>query len=107
MPLARIDRRVNAQEDTTVRRAAALAIEEFAHLYDWAREDSTLPPQLTDWAHPTGTTPDVGGPTPRRRRHRLPGARRRQPLHRGQLGVPDHRPRQSHPDDRRAGGPAC
>jgi choline dehydrogenase-like flavoprotein len=63
MPLARIDWRVNAQEDTTVRRAAALAIGEFARLgfpspalYDWAREGSTLPLQLTDWAHPTGTT---------------------------------------------------
>ncbi|MFD0364141.1 GMC oxidoreductase [Nocardia sp. GCM10030253] len=63
MPLARIDWRVNAQEDTTIRRAAALAIEEFTRLgfpaptlYDWAREGSTLPLQLTDWAHPTGTT---------------------------------------------------
>ncbi|WP_194819638.1 FAD-dependent oxidoreductase [Nocardia sp. XZ_19_385] len=63
VPLARIDWRVHEQEDTTVRRAAALAVEEFARLgyakpalYDWARVGSTLSTQLTDWAHPTGTT---------------------------------------------------
>ncbi|MEV6340232.1 GMC family oxidoreductase [Nocardia vinacea] len=63
VPLSRIDWRVNPQEDTTVRRAAALAVEEFARLglpaptlYDWARMESKSPLALTDWAHPTGTT---------------------------------------------------
>ncbi|MEV0294667.1 GMC family oxidoreductase [Nocardia sp. NPDC050710] len=63
VPLARIDWRVHAQEDATVRRAAALAVAEFARLgypaptlYDWAVADSALTPRLTDWAHPTGTT---------------------------------------------------
>ncbi|MFC9897409.1 GMC oxidoreductase [Nocardia sp. NPDC127579] len=63
MPLARIDWRVHEQEDSTVRRAAALAVEQFAGLgypepalYDWAMPGSTRTPALTDWAHPTGTT---------------------------------------------------
>ncbi|MEU8900944.1 GMC family oxidoreductase [Nocardia sp. NPDC048505] len=63
VPLARVDWRVHEREDATVRRAAALAVEQFARLgypkpalHDWARAGSTLPTQLTDWAHPTGTT---------------------------------------------------
>ncbi|WP_330252603.1 GMC family oxidoreductase [Nocardia sp. NBC_00565] len=63
VPLARVNWRVNPQEDHTVRRAATLAVEEFARLgypapalYEWARADSTQAPLLTDWAHPTGTT---------------------------------------------------
>ncbi|MEV0251313.1 GMC family oxidoreductase [Nocardia sp. NPDC050712] len=72
VPLARIDWRVHELEDRTVRRAAALAVAEFARLgypepalYDWARADSDGPARLTDWAHPTGTTrmaarPDAG-----------------------------------------------
>ncbi|WP_431957589.1 GMC oxidoreductase [Nocardia lijiangensis] len=63
MPAARVNWRVHAQEDATVRRAAALAIAEFARLgfaapslFAWAGPDSALPLELTDWAHPTGTT---------------------------------------------------
>ncbi|MEV6392327.1 GMC family oxidoreductase [Nocardia xishanensis] len=63
MPTARVDWRVHDQEDVTVRRAAALAVAEFARLgfaaptlFDWAAPDSALPLELTDWAHPTGTT---------------------------------------------------
>ncbi|MEU0503240.1 GMC family oxidoreductase [Nocardia sp. NPDC005998] len=63
VPLPRVDWRVNPQEDSTVRRAAELAVAEFTRLglptpalFDGARVDSTLPLMLTDWAHPTGTT---------------------------------------------------
>ncbi|MET8776715.1 GMC family oxidoreductase [Nocardia sp. NPDC004654] len=63
VPTVRVDWRVHAQEDATVRRAAALAVAEFARLglptptlFEWAAPDSALPLELTDWAHPTGTT---------------------------------------------------
>ncbi len=63
MPVARIDWRTSALEDATVRRAAELAVREFARLgyatpvlSDWARTGSTAPVRLTDWAHPAGTT---------------------------------------------------
>ncbi|WP_067829092.1 GMC oxidoreductase [Nocardia inohanensis] len=63
MPLPRVNWRLSAQEDRTVRRAAELLAGEFARLGftppeldDWVREDSSLPVRLTDWAHPTGAT---------------------------------------------------
>ncbi|MGW5109690.1 GMC oxidoreductase [Nocardia sp. NPDC004123] len=63
MPHPRIDWQVSAQEDATVRRAAALVAGEFARLGypppaldEWVREASDLPVRLTDWAHPTGAT---------------------------------------------------
>ncbi|MFE3755030.1 GMC oxidoreductase [Nocardia tengchongensis] len=63
LPHPRIDWKTSAQEDTTVRRAAALVAGEFARLGytppaldEWVREASSLPPRLTDWAHPTGAT---------------------------------------------------
>ncbi|MFI9504347.1 GMC oxidoreductase [Nocardia sp. NPDC052566] len=63
VPLAMVDWQVHEQEDRTVRRASALAVAEFARLgypapalHAWARPGSDLPPELTDWAHPTGTT---------------------------------------------------
>ncbi|WP_067540055.1 GMC oxidoreductase [Nocardia crassostreae] len=63
IPLARIDWKLSPREDTTVRRAAALAATEFARLgfpppelHEWVREASPLPAHLTDWAHPTGST---------------------------------------------------
>lgn len=63
MPLARVDWKLDEREDATVRRTAALAAREFARLgfdppalHEWVRENSREPVQLTDWAHPTGTT---------------------------------------------------
>ncbi|WP_067715655.1 GMC oxidoreductase [Nocardia yamanashiensis] len=63
VPLPRVNWRLSAQEDRTVRRAAALLAGEFTRLgfpppelHDWAREGSSLPVRLTDWAHPTGAT---------------------------------------------------
>ncbi|MEC3920608.1 GMC family oxidoreductase [Nocardia sp. CDC160] len=63
MPRPRIDWKVSAQEDRTVRRAAALVADEFARLghtspalREWVRGTSDLTAALTDWAHPTGST---------------------------------------------------
>ncbi|WP_405133228.1 GMC oxidoreductase [Nocardia sp. NBC_01388] len=62
-PLPRIDWKVHDQEDSTVRRAAALVAAEFTRLgfappalAEWTQENSCLPAQLTDWAHPSGAT---------------------------------------------------
>ncbi|RMI32571.1 GMC oxidoreductase [Nocardia stercoris] len=62
-PVARIDWRTHPAEDRTARRAAGLAVAEFARLgcpapelADWARPGSELAVPLTDWAHPTGAT---------------------------------------------------
>ncbi|WP_280268726.1 GMC family oxidoreductase [Nocardia wallacei] len=63
LPIARIDWKTSELEDRTVRRAAGLAEALFARLgyaapvlHDWARAGNAAPLQLTDWAHPTGTT---------------------------------------------------
>ncbi|MBF6171779.1 GMC oxidoreductase [Nocardia blacklockiae] len=63
MPVARVDWKINAVEDATVRRAAELAAAEIARLgypaprlFDWTRTGSAAELPLTDWAHPTGTT---------------------------------------------------
>ncbi|MBB5915024.1 choline dehydrogenase-like flavoprotein [Nocardia transvalensis] len=63
VPVARLEWKTSELEDRTVRRAAGLVAAEFARLgyaaptlCEWARPGSSAPPQLTDWAHPTGTT---------------------------------------------------
>ncbi|MBW0269638.1 hypothetical protein ATM97_00465 [Nocardia sp. MH4] len=63
MPLPQVDWRIDAREDATVRRAAALLVAEFARLglpapelVPAARPGSTEPLALADRAHPSGTT---------------------------------------------------
>jgi len=63
MPLARLDWRKHDQEDRTVRRMVAIASDELSRLeltqpawQEWVSQDNRTPAQLTDTAHPTGST---------------------------------------------------
>lgn len=63
VPISRIDWRINAAEQATVRRMGRLVTEGLAGqgyrrvvLDDWVARDQPFPPEYQDVAHPTGTT---------------------------------------------------